>query len=239
MAAGAASWTYDDSVTGLLTKVAGADGFERDCFYDSLLRPARVTTHVPSGSSWAGREFSVGYSYDANLGRLKEMSYPSGEFLRLDYDTWGNSLGETQITNAGIAGTNYQQVQAMSARGAVAIQRLGNSVTETMCSDDASGITQRVSAARGTEAQCSTVASGLIRLTDYTFDQFLNLAKQSKQFYLPNGSGGVTTTLATATETYSYDELQRSAEAISPARCQSPSTKSSPSSSSIHGSAAV
>ena len=197
----------------MLTKVSGADGFERDYFYDSLLRPTRVTTHVPSGPGWAAREFSVGFSYDANLGRMKAMSYPSGEFVRLDYDDLVNQLGypigETQITNAGAAGTAYRTVLAMSARGQVASQSLGNLVKESTCYDDSTGIAQRVSAARGAEAQCSTTGSGLIRLTDYTFDQFLNLAKQSKQFYLPNGTGGVTSTLATATESYSYDELQR------------------------------
>jgi RHS repeat-associated protein len=200
----AATWTYD-GLSGLLTSVAGVDGYLRSSQYDPLLRPTRVTTDIPAGDSWGAREFVVQYAYDSNYGRLKEMAYPSGEFVKLVYDARGHLLGEAQVNLDGTAGTSYRTVTAMSPRGAVTAQTLGNGVHETMSYDDSVGIAKQVSATLGappTAAGCSS-APGAIRCTDYSYDQFLNLARQAKQFPQP---GGV---LATASEVYQYDELQR------------------------------
>src|SRR5712671_1036672 len=93
----------------------------------------------------------------------------------------------------------------MSPRGAVTAQTLGNGVHETTRYDDSTGIAKQVSATLGTPpvGGCSSATSPVIRCTDYSYDQFLNLAQQSKQFSLP---GGV---IASASEVYQYDEVQR------------------------------
>src|ERR1700760_1444483 len=73
-----ATWNYATG-TGLLTQVAGADGFERIYSFDSSLRPVQVTTDIPGDAEWSPREFNEQFAYDGNFGRLKETQYPSGE----------------------------------------------------------------------------------------------------------------------------------------------------------------
>jgi RHS repeat-associated protein len=71
--------------------------------------------------------------------------------------------------------------------------------------DDSTGIAKQVSATLGgpLSNDCSSAASPVIRCTDYKYDQFLNLAKQSKQFSQPGNL------VASASEVYQYDEVQR------------------------------
>src|SRR5258705_10992085 len=103
---------------------AAADNFRRDYLYDPLLRPFRVTTHVPAGTGWSAREFAVEYGYDHAYGRLKGMSFPGpdvntpGELVALDYDSRGNLLGETALTTPTTrAATSYRIVGDLEGCG--------------------------------------------------------------------------------------------------------------------------
>src|SRR5438046_930535 len=147
------------------------------------------------------------------------MSYPSGEFVALDYDNRGYSLGETALGADGSIGTVYRHVRGMSLRGQVTVQDLGNGITETAQYDDSTGMTLELSATGLREtppANCPNAQAPLVRQVDYTYDQFLNVAKQVKQFHLRAGGTGAIQFNSTcqplggaATESYQYDDLQR------------------------------
>jgi RHS repeat-associated protein len=201
---------------------AGADNFRRDYLYDPLLRPFRVTTHVPAGTGWAARDFAVEYGYDHGYGRLKAMSYPGpdvntpGEIAAFDYDSRGNLLGETALTTTGARDMTYRTVGDMSVRGQVTSQTFGNRIKEAAEYDESTGMALLMKAydlADVPPTPCTKTRQYLVRQVDYTYDHYLNLAKQAKQFLLRNGIAlqfsGCTEQGATATEGYQYDELQR------------------------------
>jgi hypothetical protein len=63
---------------------------------------------------------------------------------------------------------------------------------------------------------CPTATAPLVRQVDYTYDHFLNLAKQVKQFHLRAGGSGAIQFNSScqplggaATEAYQYDDLER------------------------------
>ncbi len=111
----------------------------------------------------------------------------------------------------------------MSVRGQVTDQTLGNDIVETAQYDASTGLSTWASSTRppGTAATCKT-ASGtvqtplmLVRQMRYQYDQFLNLASQQKTYYrrdaasgFPDCTSGGPVAVA-ATESYSYDDLQR------------------------------
>ena len=144
--------TPRDGKLGVLGALVGADGFRRDYLYDPLLRPFSVKTSVPAspnGIDWAAQTFTEEYGYDHNYGRVKAMSYPSNEFAALDYDSRGNLLGETAVAADGTRGTVYRHVNALSVRGQVTDQKLGNGVQETADYDESTGMAKFLSASLG------------------------------------------------------------------------------------------
>jgi RHS repeat-associated protein len=209
----ASSWTYDGP-KGTLINVSGSDSFLRSYTYGPFLRPQTTTTDIPGGDKWAAREFVVQYAYDGIWGRLKEIEYPSGELVALDYDQQrGFPLGESPVNLLGKESTtSYRTVKAMSPRGAVTSQLLGNGIGEVANYDDSTGMALMMSAGAGLPAsavsQCSGITGASVRCTDYKYDQFSNLAQQTKHF-IPAANGALTGIQATASETYQYDELQR------------------------------
>ena len=149
---------------------------------------------------------------------MKEVEYPSGEVIRLDYDAQrGFPIGETAIDALGNAGTTYRSVKAMSARGMATVEQLGNGVNELSRYDDSTGLMQVLSAAVGgvlpspsPTTQCSNVPGTIVRCTEYKYDQLRNLVQQSKHFYpVANGTVQSASPQVTASETYQYDDLQR------------------------------
>jgi len=131
-----ANWQYDlngkmgtlgamlgveDTVSGTLAGALPSSYFHREYLYDALLRPWRVTTHIPAGTSgdnsWTEHSFTRESAYDYYYGRPKAMSYQGGEAIRLDYDSRGTPLGETQLETDGSVGITYRQVCGMSDRG--------------------------------------------------------------------------------------------------------------------------
>src|SRR6266571_1231702 len=215
-----ATWQYDlNGKLGVLGALVGADGFRRDYLYDPLLRPFNVKTTVPGSADWTAQTFTEQYGYDHNYGRVKAMSYPSNEFAALDYDSRGNLRGENAVAADGSRGTTYRHVRGMSVRGQVTVQDLANGITETAQYDDSTGMALELSATGLRETpptNCPTATAPLVRQVDYTYDHFLNLAKQVKQFHLRAGGTGAIQFSSTcqplggaATEAYQYDDLQR------------------------------
>jgi YD repeat-containing protein len=200
-----ATWFYDrDGRIGALSTVQGADGLRREYRYDDLLRPHKVTTVVPRLDSGSApdpsfRTFVLQYGYDLNYGRQKAIRYPSGETVALDYDDRGHEVGETEIRPDGSRGEQYRRVNALSPRGQVADQTFGNCSVEVTQFDGSSGMALFMSAMRPAIAgSCPAMPSQPVRQIEYRHDHFLNLSWQQKNFI-----GGQ------ATETYSYDDLQR------------------------------
>src|SRR5262249_24206707 len=150
--------------------------------------------------------------------RVKAINFPSGELVGFDYDTRGNPIGETQLGGDGTrATTPYRHVTAMSEHGQIAAQSFGNGISEMNQYDDSTGMILKVSAsglADAAPAGCSEPHPFIVRDVDYSYDHFLNVAAQNKQFLLRDSNGQLqfsscTPDVGTATETYSYDDLQR------------------------------
>ena len=57
------------------------------------------------------------------------MSHPSGEIVAFDYDSCGNSIGETALASDDTRGTVYRRVRSLSVRGQITLQDLGNGIT--------------------------------------------------------------------------------------------------------------
>jgi RHS repeat-associated protein len=105
----------------------------------------------------------------------------------------------------------------MSERGQITGLVLGNGLSESTYFDESTGMPLTINAYGLSEAQPSGCTSPLLaRQVNYQYDQFINVASQTKQF-LQRSSGGAiqfqpstcTPLGITAAESYQYDELQR------------------------------
>lgn len=231
-----ANWQYDlNGKPGTLGAMLGAadptngtisplpaENFHRDYRYDSLSRPFNVKTHAPANSSpaWNALDMTVEYGFDRNYGRVKAISYPSGELVKVDYDELGNSIGERLLGADGTPSTAYyRHVNSLSVRGQIEVQSFGNGLAETAEYDPATGMPIWMSAAglHETSATCPTASAPLLRQLTYTYDHFLNLARQSKNLYKRGTSTPspilfdaiCNPLLGSMSEVYQYDELQR------------------------------
>jgi RHS repeat-associated protein len=204
-----AHWTWDQSRKGVLDRVdSTSDGYIRLYLYDSLMRPYRVTTILPALDALQGggtRTLVVDHGYDRNTGQLRGTRYPGGETVVFEYTPQGYPLGETEWLPSGGYGKQYRRVKSLSPRGQVTDQVLGNCVEEATHYDDSAGMTVFKTALRATglsslpqDILSCPGAAGLVRQVTYAHDQFLNLQQQPKNF-----AGGQ------ATETFTYDDLQR------------------------------
>jgi RHS repeat-associated protein len=224
-----ASWVYDPpGQPGVVSSIIGADNYRRDILYDERLRPFREVTSIPAdpGGAWSTKSFTVERSYDRNLGRPKAMSYPSGEWVAFDYDGGGRSypVGETQVNpDYSLSSTHYRRVTSLSPRGQTTQQTFGNGVQESLVyepgsglvlGDTVTGLVESGQLASGTT--CTTPAGTLVHSFAYTYDQFLNLARQTKQIPLRTSANGplsfnaaCATTNEAVSEVYAYDDLQR------------------------------
>jgi RHS repeat-associated protein len=229
-----AQWVYDqngsmgtlsamygalDTEAGSLNNLA-ADSFQRAYFYDSSHRPTNILTHLPWSSDVPGRDFQMEYAYDGNYGRPKAILYPGGEMATFSYKDRGQLEKELQLLpdgTAGTVGTAYRTVNSMSPRGQITSQLFGNGVSETAVYDTATGMARSLGATGLNEhtAGCSAASAPKVRDLSYSYDQFLNLAQQSKTLYRRDTahaiqfSAGCAPLTETVSEAYQYDELQR------------------------------
>lgn len=218
-----ASWVYDQNGrAGTLSSVIGADGFRRDYLYDAMFRPWRVVTQIPAGASgsnsWTAHTFTLETGYDRNYGRRKATKYPSGEIASTDYDGRGNMIGETNLGSDGTRGVVYRLVAGMSERDQITSITFGNGISESAQFEESTGMPLTINAYGLRETQPAGCAVPLlVHEADYQYDQFLNVAAQSKQFLQRSPTtgailfqgGSCTPVGITATEAYQYDELQR------------------------------
>lgn len=207
-----ASWEYDTCLIGALCREQGSAGgateFDRLYKYDPLRRPYQVSATVKAddASQWRGtdatRTFVEEVGYDRRYGRVKARrlrtgSTGVGEAVVLDYDDRGNLLGETEWkVFERVRGTTYRQVTAMSPRGQVEKQVLGNGVVEDSTFDASTGLALNLQSKAGLTT---------VRYFDYRYDHFLNLTVQDRQI---NNQEKL--------ERYGYDDLQR---LVSARRC--------------------
>jgi RHS repeat-associated protein len=196
----------------------GSDYFQRRYVYDNFLRPTQVSTHIPGGAGWQAHDFSSEVAYDANYGRPKATLYPGGEMVEMNYNAYGYASSEAPLDGLGVAGTPYRTVSAMSVRGQITGQVYGNSVAETAQYDASTGMPLILSASGLQETppvQCAGHVAPMVRTLSYRYDQFLNLASQTKLLYQRDQSGliefdsGCQPITETVSESYVYDELQR------------------------------
>jgi RHS repeat-associated protein len=187
------------------------------------LRPIREATSIPAdpGGAWSAKSFTVERSYDRNLGRPKAMSYPSGEWVAFDYDAGGRGypVGETQVNaDYSLSATHYRRVTSLSPRGQTTQQTFGNGVQESLVYEPGSGLVlgDTVTGLVESAASCTTPAGTLVHSFAYSYDQFLNLARQTKQIPLRSSANGPLsftaacgTTNEAVSEVYAYDDLQR------------------------------
>ena len=218
------SWVYDPpGQPGVLASVIGADNYRRDTSYDEWLRPVHETVSIPADSAggWSAKGFAVDYAYDRNLGRPKAIGYPSGEWVAIDYDTKGRGypVGETPVNaDYSLSSTHYRRVTGLSSRGQTTQQTFGNGVQESIVYEPGTGLalSDTVNGLVETGNGCTTPAGTLVHGFAYAYDQFLNLARQTRQIPLRSSATGplsFSTSCGTSTETisevYAYDDLQR------------------------------
>jgi RHS repeat-associated protein len=228
-----ANWQYDlNGKLGTLGKMLGADdgaalnaaapAFERDYGYDAHLRPANDTVTVAGGATWDPDSFTVGLAYDDHYGRMKGIAFPSGEVVALDYDPGiGFPIGETPVIAGGgrDPSNHYRRVTALSPRGQITAQQFANGTVENTTFDDSTGLSTSIYASglshETLPPPCQNATVSMVKQLDYTYDLFTNLQSQKKTFYPRNSASGQilcsgnSAAIATATETYAYDDLQR------------------------------
>lgn len=211
-------WTYDRAgAPGLPWKTTDSDGYQRELEYDGYRRTVKVTTTLPASDAQGGstRTLVQQYGYDRNFGWRKAAAYPSalqpaGLAIAYEFDDRGYLLGETELNVDFTRGRALRRVAAMSQRGQVTDQRLGNCTTDLMVHDEATGAmleshtyrtkltTQPADLLACWSASDPTTWGTLVRADTYAHDQFLNLQQQVR-------NDGIEQT----TESYTYDDLQR------------------------------
>ena len=177
---GTATFVWDTRKKGMLSSQS-TSGAVHEYYYDPLAR-LTLTDSVLEGTSYKTYAF-----YDANYNRLKGMQYPDGMTVGYYY----NPMGYLQFEYNAASGYVFKEVTAQDAFGNVSADKTANAKT--------SGLYVR-SAATG-QMLLSQVKRGLstVHHLEYAdYDSYGNIKRQH------NRVGSMS-----ATDTFSYDELQR------------------------------
>ena len=180
-----ASFSYDSRPNGKgLLASESAAGINKLYSYDESSRPKTVKTTID------GVPYTTTTEYDANYGRLKALTYPSGIKVAYDYTDTGYLL---ELSNAR-TGYSYQKKSDEDAYGNVTEATLAN---ETLShSADFHPATGQMT---GILVRRVQGASPLHQIRYQYNDEFSNLTQQ----VMTTESG------AQSTETYDYDPLHR------------------------------
>ncbi|GAA4351825.1 SpvB/TcaC N-terminal domain-containing protein [Kangiella taiwanensis] len=180
-----ASFSYDSRPNGKgLLASESAAGINKLYSYDESSRPKTVKTTID------GVLYTTTTEYDANYGRLKALTYPSGIKVAYDYTDTGYLL---ELSNAR-TGYSYQKKSDEDAYGNVTEATLAN---ETLShSADFHPATGQMT---GILVRRVQGASPLHQIRYQYNDEFSNLTQQ----VMTTESG------AQSTETYDYDPLHR------------------------------
>ena len=180
-----ATWTYDTRKKGVLSSL-NSNAVNKDYYYDAQVRVVRETSEIHN--QLTTREFNVGYSYDAYYGRVKGISYPSGEVVATQYDQYGYETANIDYLNNAI----YRTVNSLTSQGKVKQQQLGNGLYN-IASFARSGEMSRVCVNNSTTCGGS---NSLDEIYYSSYDNFGNLKT-------------VINVINEITESYVYDSLQR------------------------------
>jgi RHS repeat-associated protein len=154
------SWTYDSCTKGIgkLCQASANNGYSRTQSYDSLGRPATLSTTIDTA-------YPITTTYDSS-GRADTVTYPTGFAVQNVYNIYGY-LWKVQRADVG-GSTVFWQANTKSASGQVTSELLGNTLTQTRTLD----VLDRLG---------SIVASGTpgtVHNFGYTYDAIGNVAQR-------------------------------------------------------------
>ena len=178
-----ATWTYDTRKKGVLSALGGTD-VNKNYFYDAQLRVTKESSEIHN--QVITREFDIEYAYDSHYGRVKGISYPSGEVLAYQYDQYGYALSDVNHNDNSI----YRTVNSLNAQGKITEHQLGNGLYN-ITQFARSGEMSRVCVANGT-----TCGNSLDDIHYEMYDNFGNLKT-------------VNNIVNDIAETFVYDNLHR------------------------------
>lgn len=198
------TYTYDAPAVlnshGRLTNVSSSVSSYSYGEYDAQ---GRVKTGT---QTTAGQDFLMSYQYNV-AGALISQTYPSGRVVKTEYDGAGRSAGVKNNTTgtyyAGAASTDATNRVQYSPAGAIQAMKLGNGLWEHT---NFNSRLQRIQIGLGS----ASTNSNILQL-DYDYGTTNNNGNpQSHTITVPTVAG---VTGFTATQTYTYDSLNRLATA--------------------------
>jgi YD repeat-containing protein len=198
------NYSYDAAAVskskGRLTSITSSVSSYSYSGYDALGRVLGGT------QSTDGQAYTMSYSYDL-AGNMKSQTYPSGRVVASEYDGAGRLAGVKNQTNglyyAGAAATDSINRLQYTPHGAPSQTRLGNGLWEHT---NFNTRLQPMQIGLGTSSSNSSVLQ-----LDYGYGTTANNGNVLSQIITVPTIGGVTG--FTATQTYTYDALNRLATA--------------------------
>ncbi len=187
------TYTYDTlgNGKGRLSSVSSSASTTSYTGYDVM---GRLTG---SSQTTDGQSYSMGYAYDL-AGNLTSQTYPSGRVITSTYDDAGR-LSEVSGQKAGETDKTYASSLSYTAHGAVSDMKLGNNLWEH------TNFNNRL---QPIQIGLGTAQNGVNRLKlNYTYGATTNNGNVLTQTITVPTIG--TATGFTATQSYTYDELNR------------------------------
>ena len=188
------TYSYDNlpNAKGKLTKVSSSVSTTEYTAFDTL---GRVLSHEQTTD---GHNYTTGYAYNLS-GALIEETYPSGRVVKNVLDIDGDLSLVQSKKNQNFGYHTYASSFTYTAAGAVGSMQLGNGKWES---------TQFNSRLQPTQIALGTVQSGADKLKlDYSYGTTTNNGNvQSQAIAVPTVG---TNQGFTATQTYTYDSLNR------------------------------
>jgi RHS repeat-associated protein len=177
-------WVYDHSSVGKgqLYQASGG-GQTQTHSYDSLGRIKQTLTQI------GGASFTEKFAYDGVFGRLKAMSFPSGEHLAYRFDDNGYLIEDYQLYSNGTEKV-LRRVDDYSAFGSINRQTFGNGKVQQFFRNSAGA---PMSICTGNGSGCNVIG---VQYLNYDYDAMGNLESQDN-------------VISQFREDYRYDALMR------------------------------
>jgi RHS repeat-associated protein len=191
-----ALWFFDGAKAGLPDKeqvvdAAGAVTFERELTYDAMSRVIKTT------SRFDNKSYELKQHYDCN-GALGGHEYPNREALEYKRSAYGHVQKELDPLAPG-APFVYRDIQKVSPRGAVEMERYGNNLFGKFDYFASTGQLRHICV--GETAACIKPRQ---KIDYYYYDPYGNLTNQAKTF-----DPSLTQAATQVWENFGYDNLQR------------------------------
>ena len=187
-------YTYDSGINGLgrLNRVDYSNGYTTFT-YDELGRETKSIKSID------GTAYTVERTYDA-LDRLKTLKYPDSEVLTYTYNTSGALKDIKGLTKTYVSAITYNE-QGQMATLTYGNGANGNGVTTTYTYNQYTQRLQKLSSMRGSQA------TETIQDLEYKFDNVGNIKE-------------IIDRKNTASQTFTYDGLNRLKSALNPSGYQ-------------------